>query len=86
LYSWGWVDSVPDRLLLRKCGSAGNRTRDLWIYSQELWPLEHRGGRSSGFGNHKEFPTASQRYRFTPRAEKHSYGVGTKYLKNIHMK
>jgi hypothetical protein len=27
LYSWGWVDPVPDPLLLRKCGSAGNRTR-----------------------------------------------------------
>jgi hypothetical protein len=26
LYSRGWVDSVPDPLLLRKSGSAGNRT------------------------------------------------------------
>jgi hypothetical protein len=43
LYSWGWVDPVPDPLLLRKCGSAGNRTRDLWICSLELWPLDHRG-------------------------------------------
>jgi hypothetical protein len=32
----GWVDPVPDPLLLRKSGSAGNRTRDLWICSQEL--------------------------------------------------
>jgi hypothetical protein len=31
LYSRGWVDPVPDPLLLRKSGSAGNRTRDLWI-------------------------------------------------------
>jgi hypothetical protein len=31
------VDPVPDPLLLRKSGSAGNRTRDLWICSQELW-------------------------------------------------
>jgi hypothetical protein len=31
------VDPVPDPLLLRKSGSAGNRTRD-------LWPLDHRGG------------------------------------------
>jgi hypothetical protein len=30
--------------LLRKSGSAGNITRDLWICSQELWPLDHRGG------------------------------------------
>jgi hypothetical protein len=44
LYSRGWVDPVPDPLLLRKSGSAGNRTRDLCICSQELWPLDHRGG------------------------------------------
>jgi hypothetical protein len=31
---------VPDPLLLR--GSAGNRIRDLWICSQELWPLDRR--------------------------------------------
>jgi hypothetical protein len=42
LYSRGWVDTVPDLLLLRKSGSAGNRTRDLWICSQEHWPLDHR--------------------------------------------
>jgi hypothetical protein len=35
LYSRGWVDPVPDPLL-RKSGSAGNGTRDLWICSQEL--------------------------------------------------
>jgi hypothetical protein len=40
----GLVDPVPDPPLLRKCSSAGNRTRDLWIYSQELWPLDHKGG------------------------------------------
>ena len=39
-----WVDPVPDPLLLRKSGSAGNRTRDLCIRSQTLWPLDHRGG------------------------------------------
>jgi hypothetical protein len=43
----GWVDPVPDPLLFRKSLSAGNRTRDLWVYSQELWPLEHRGGLSA---------------------------------------
>jgi hypothetical protein len=43
LYLWGWVDPDPDPLLLRKSGSARNRTRNLWICSQELWPLEHRG-------------------------------------------
>jgi hypothetical protein len=40
----GWVDPVLDPLLLRKPGSAGNRTRDLWVSSQELWLLDHRGG------------------------------------------
>jgi hypothetical protein len=44
LSSRGWVDPVPDPLLLRKSGSSGNRTRNLWICSQELWPLDHRGG------------------------------------------
>jgi hypothetical protein len=39
LTSRGWVDPVPDPLLLRKSGSAGNRTRDLCICSQKLWPL-----------------------------------------------
>jgi hypothetical protein len=43
LSSRGWVDPVPDRLFLRKSGSAGNRTRDLWMCSQELWPLDHWG-------------------------------------------
>jgi hypothetical protein len=38
------VDPVPDPLLLRKCGSAGNRTRDLCVCSQELWSLDHKGG------------------------------------------
>jgi len=33
------VDPVPDPLLLRKSGSAGDRTRDLCICSQKLWPL-----------------------------------------------
>jgi hypothetical protein len=35
------VGPVSDPLLLRKSGSAGNRIRDLWICSQELWPLDH---------------------------------------------
>jgi hypothetical protein len=38
------VDPVPDPLLLRKSGSAGDRTRDFWVCSQELWPLDHRDG------------------------------------------
>jgi hypothetical protein len=41
LYPRGQVD--PDPLLFRKFGCSGNRTRDLWICSQELWPLNHRG-------------------------------------------
>jgi hypothetical protein len=42
LSSRGWVEPVSDPLLLRKSGSVGNGTRDLWICSQELWPLDHR--------------------------------------------
>jgi hypothetical protein len=48
LYQWGWVDPVPDPLLLRKSGSAGNRTWYLWICSQELWPLDHRDSHKIG--------------------------------------
>ena len=40
------MNPVPDPLLLRKSGSAENRTRDLCICSQKLWPLDHRGGLS----------------------------------------
>jgi hypothetical protein len=41
LSSRGWVDTTQDPLLLRKSGNAGNRTRDLYICSQEHWPLDH---------------------------------------------
>jgi hypothetical protein len=30
------MDPVPDLLLVRKSGSAGNRTWDLWFCSQEI--------------------------------------------------
>jgi hypothetical protein len=41
LYSRNWLDPVPDPIILRKSGSARNRTRDLWMCWQELWPLDH---------------------------------------------
>jgi hypothetical protein len=44
LYSQGWVGPILDSLLLRKSGSAGNRTQTTWICCHELWPLDHRGG------------------------------------------
>jgi hypothetical protein len=44
LCSRGWVDPVPDPLLIRKFWSAGIQTQDLWICSQKLWPPDHRGG------------------------------------------
>jgi hypothetical protein len=50
--SRGWVDRVPDPLLFRKSGRAGNRTQDLWICSQELWSLDHRGGRYSSLADY----------------------------------
>jgi hypothetical protein len=53
LCSRGWVDPVPDPLLCRKSGSTGNRTGDLWVCSQELWPLDHRGG-IHGYANQGE--------------------------------
>jgi hypothetical protein len=36
------VDPVPDSPLLRKSGSAGNRTRDLWVCSQEHLSQEYK--------------------------------------------
>jgi hypothetical protein len=60
LYSQGWVDSVPDPLLLRKSGSAGNRSQELRICSQELWPLDHRGGIKSKSKSHCGWRSASQ--------------------------
>jgi hypothetical protein len=30
---------VPDPLILRKSGSAGNRTQEIWNCSQKLWPF-----------------------------------------------
>jgi hypothetical protein len=36
------VDLIPDRLPLRKSGSAGNRTRYSCVYSQELRPLDQK--------------------------------------------
>jgi hypothetical protein len=41
LSSRGWMNPVPDPLLLRQPGRAGNRSRDLWICSQKVWPLDH---------------------------------------------
>jgi hypothetical protein len=32
--SWVWVGPISDPLLFRKCGGAGNWTRDLWICSR----------------------------------------------------
>jgi hypothetical protein len=43
LYPWGWVDPVPDQLLVRKSGSGGNRTRTSESIARN-WPQDHRGG------------------------------------------
>jgi hypothetical protein len=43
LWSRGWVGPVPDPLVLWKSGSARNRTRDFWVCSEELSPLDQRG-------------------------------------------
>jgi hypothetical protein len=61
LSSRGWVDHVPDPLLLRKSCRAGNWTRDLWICSQEIWPLAHRGGRFTRYSFHNIKPSCKQR-------------------------
>jgi hypothetical protein len=40
------MDPVPDPLL-KKSGTAGNWSRTSGSFSQELWPLEHRGGQGN---------------------------------------
>jgi hypothetical protein len=84
LSSRGWVNPIPDPLLLRKSGSAGNRTQDLWICSQKLWLLDHRGGRRMLWWsiNFKVFGSGrgviyvlSQRLR-GGTDETHAWGVG----------
>jgi hypothetical protein len=50
LYSRGWVDPVPDPLLLRKSGSTGNRTRTSGSVARN-WPLDHRGSQILIMGN-----------------------------------
>jgi hypothetical protein len=37
--------------ILRKSDSAENRTRDIWISSQDLWPLDYRGSLHSPLSN-----------------------------------
>jgi hypothetical protein len=37
------VEPIPDPLLLRKTCSSWNRNRDIWVCSQKLWPLDHKG-------------------------------------------
>jgi hypothetical protein len=51
------------RLFLRKSGSAGHRTRDLWVCSQVLWSIDHRGGRRSTHTRRNNEITARNNYR-----------------------
>jgi hypothetical protein len=66
LCSRGWVDPVPDPLLLRKSGSDENRSRDLWICSPELWPVDHttslkpQNGDSNKGRNVKQKPNSTE--------------------------
>jgi hypothetical protein len=73
LYSRGLVDHVPDPLHLRKAGSAGNRTRGLWVRSQELTTRPQRRPRHSpNYGNfvismYTAMPTEAQLSFSLPR-------------------
>jgi hypothetical protein len=40
----GWADPIPNSLLVRNLVAPGIETRYIWDYSQEYWPLDHRGG------------------------------------------
>ena len=37
-------------------GRTGNRTRDLMISSQKLWPLDHEAGHDDDSNNGNKFP------------------------------
>jgi hypothetical protein len=39
------VDPLLDPLIFKTFGRVGTRTPDLWVCSQELWPLDHRSRR-----------------------------------------
>jgi hypothetical protein len=52
------MDPVPDPLLLKKSGSARNRTQDVWICSQELRPMGHIGGPAKCLLLHTKIPTS----------------------------
>ena len=82
LTSRGWVDPVPDPLLLRKSGSAGDRTRDLCICSQKLWPLDHRGFSTQVFSN----SFYGGRSTTTTRCDRHNYWkiCPTTKMKKLH--
>jgi hypothetical protein len=56
LYSRGLVDPITDPPRLRKSGNSGNG-----ICSQELWPLDHRGGLkpSTAFNKYCKLPCFS---------------------------
>jgi hypothetical protein len=42
------VDPVPDPLLLRKCGTAGNRIRTSGSVARNILTVGHRGGHAMG--------------------------------------
>jgi hypothetical protein len=45
------VHLVPDPLLRRKFGSAGNRNQDLWVCSQEVSPDHTENDESEIYSN-----------------------------------
>jgi hypothetical protein len=65
LYSRGWVYPVPDPLLLRKSGSAGNRTRASGSVARNSWLLDHRSG-DCGWKDYVNWRTAKTSSRIEP--------------------
>jgi hypothetical protein len=76
LCSRGWVSPVSDPQLIRKSDSTGNRTRDLCICNQELWPLDNRGGPLyMNNYNHFYFENLNQKWPCIFFWSRGSYGV-----------
>jgi hypothetical protein len=73
LYSRGWVDPVPDPLLLRKSGSAGNRT---WTSGSVARNSDHQTTEAIKWWTHHTNYNMSIRYVLTRLA----YKTGTEIV------
>jgi hypothetical protein len=75
------MDPVPNPPLLRKSGSSGNRTMDLWISSQEILRLDHRCGHTSHL--YMEYIKEHESFQFFPILDIRSFIILTNIIHMI---